>query len=186
MEIRAMTAADLPRVLDIDATIESPQHLHILRQGEGFNSSWKLDPRRLRQPRVHRNALSDDTAFAIKQIVGGIDEGIALVVEHKDEITASAAARLDAAGKVLRLIDLRVDFEYRREGLASGLLFQLIQEARQKEFRAVATATLSDNFPAAELLGKLNFELTGFDTHFNSNHDLLNDSVILFWYLQLN
>ncbi len=181
-----MTAADLPGVMDIDATVESHFHLHILREGEGFAATWKMESRPLRESRVHRNALGDESAFAVKQLVGGIEDGIALVAEHEGEIVAAAAAQIDAAGQVLRLIDLRVDFEVRRQGLASGLLFQIIHEARQKNLRAVYAQTLSDNFPAAELLAKLSFEMTGFDTHFHSNHDLLKDSVVLFWYLQLN
>jgi GNAT superfamily N-acetyltransferase len=185
MEIRPMSAGDLLGVQDIDATVESAEYLHILREGEGLNSTWKIEPRRLSKARTHRNVLGDEAGFAVKQIVAGVEEGIALVAEHEDQIAGAAAALVDGAGQVLRLVDLRVDFEFRRQGLGSGLVFQLIQHAREKEMRAVSARTISDNFPAAEFLAKLNFELTGFDTHFHSNHDLLKDSVVLFWYLQL-
>jgi len=185
MEIRPMTAADLPAVLEIDATIESAEHLHIHREGEDLSYVWKMEKRRLREPRTHRHILDDETTFALRQIAGGVEEGIALVAEHDQSIAAAAAARPDAAAGIFRLVDLRVDIDYRRQGLASGLVFQIIQEANQRDFRAVAAIAASDDFPAIELLIKLNFELAGFDSHFKSNHDLLKDSVSLFWYLQL-
>ena len=181
-----MAEADLPAVREIDATIESAEYLHLHREGEGLSLVWKIEPRRLRQARVHRHAMDDETSFAVKQILTGVEEGIALVAEHADSIAAAAAARPDAAAGIMRLIDLRVDFDFRRQGLASGLLFQIIHEARQRNLRAVAAQTLSDDFPAAQLLTKLNFELTGFDTHNKTNHDLVKDSVVVFWYLQLN
>jgi N-acetylglutamate synthase-like GNAT family acetyltransferase len=185
MEIRPMTAADLHAVRDIDATIESAEYLHIHREGEGLSSVWKIELRRFREARTHRQALDDDTAFAIKQMLTGIEEGIALVAEHEGTIAAAAAARPDATAGLMRLLDLRVDFDFRRQGLASGLLFQIIQEARQRDLRAVAAQTMSDHFPSVQILSKLNFELAGFDTQFKSNHDLVKDSVVLFWYLQL-
>jgi len=85
----------------------------------------------------------------------------------------------------MRLMDLRVDFDSRREGLGSALLFYIVQEARKLGLRAVTAHVASDNFPAVQLLAKLNFELAGLDTHFKSNHDLVKDSVSLFWYLPL-
>jgi ribosomal protein S18 acetylase RimI-like enzyme len=186
MEIRTMTSADLTAAGDIDATVESSHYLHIQHQSEGLAASWKLESRPLREKRIHRNTLSDETAFAMKQIAEGIEEGAALVAEHDGLVVASAIARVDETAKILRLMDLRVDFDYRRQGLASALVFQLIQEARNRGFRAVTAEALSDNFPALEFLRKLSFESVGFDTHANSNHDLVKDSVVLFWCLPLN
>lgn len=181
-----MKAADLDGTRDIDATIESSNYLHIHHDGEGFPGTWKMESRPLREKRLHRNALSDDQAFSIKQIVAGIEEGIALVAEHEGLIVAAATATMDAAANALRLVDLRVDFDFRRQGLASALVFQIVQEARQRQLRAVIADAVSDNYPALEFLAKLNFEFTGFDTHAKSNHDLVKDSVVLFWYLALN
>jgi GNAT superfamily N-acetyltransferase len=186
MEIRTMTAADLAGVKDIDATAESAQYLHIDRAGEGLAVSWKTQLRPLREKRVFRHALTDEQEFAIKQIVAGADEGVALVVEHDARPVAAAAATPDPLAGVLRLIDLRVDFDFRRQGLASALMFRLIQEARDRDLRAVAAQSVADHFPALELLAKLGFEPAGLDTHSRSNHDLVKESVVLFFYLTLN
>jgi ribosomal protein S18 acetylase RimI-like enzyme len=186
MEIRAMTPADLDAVKDIDATAESSQYLHIERTGEGLELSWKTQLRPLREKRTLRHALELEHLFTIKQIVTGGDEGIALVAEHDGHAVAAAIARPDPLAGVLRIIDLRVDFEFRRQGLASALLFQLVQDARQKELRALAANAAADDFPAIQLLAKLGFEPCGLDTHYWSNHDLVKKSVVLFFYLILN
>jgi ribosomal protein S18 acetylase RimI-like enzyme len=184
MEIRPMTAADLQGVKDIDATGESSQYLHIEKTGEGLAVSWKTQIRPLREKRVHRHALDDDRAFTLKQIVTGMDEGIALVAEHEGRPVAAALGAPAETG-IFRLIDLRVDFDFRRQGLASAMMFQIIQEARQRELRAVMVESAADDFPMLEFLAKLGFEPAGLDTHYRSNHDLVKESVVLFFYLTL-
>jgi GNAT superfamily N-acetyltransferase len=181
-----MIAADLDGVKDIDATAESTQYLHIERGGEGLAVSWTVQPRPLREKRTRRHALDDEQGFAIRQIVAGADEGLALVVEHDGRPVAAAVARPDTAAGVLRVIDLRVDFEFRRQGLASAMMFQVIQEARLQGLRAVMVESPADDFPALQFLAKLGFEPAGLDTHYRSNHDLVKESVILFFYLALN
>ncbi len=181
-----MTAADLDRVKDIDATAESSQYLHVERAGESLAMSWKMQMRPLREKRLLRHDLGIEQMFAIKQIVTGADEGVALVAEHDALPVAAAAARPDPLAGVLRIIDLRVDFDFRRQGLASALLFHMIHEARQRNLRALAAQSPADDFPAIQLLAKLGFEPAGLDTHFWSNHDLVKESVVLFFYLALN
>ena len=183
MQIRPATPADLPALADIDATSESAEYLHIDRTSEGFAISWKIQPRPLREKRTHRHALADEQSFAIRQIVEGIQEGIALVAEHDGVPVASIAAITDPESQTLRLLDLRVDFDHRRQGLASALLFQLISHSREQGLRAVAAQCQADDFPAIQLLSKLSFEPTGLDTHYRSNHDLVKESVVLFFYI---
>jgi ribosomal protein S18 acetylase RimI-like enzyme len=86
----------------------------------------------------------------------------------------------------LRLIDLRVDYDFRRQGLGSAMLFQAIQKAREEGRRAVSIETRTDNQPANTLLGRLHFELSGIDTRRHSNHDLVAEAVTLFWYIPLS
>jgi ribosomal protein S18 acetylase RimI-like enzyme len=185
MEIRAMTAADLEGVKDIDATGESSQYLYIERTGEGLEISWKTRLRPLREKRIHRHPLDDEKAFALKQIVTGMDDGIALVAEHDGQRVAAAWGIPVENTSVFRMIDLRVDFDYRRQGLATAMMFQMIQESRDRELRAVMAESSADDFPAMELLRKLGFEPAGLDTHYRSNHDLVKESVVLFFYLTL-
>jgi ribosomal protein S18 acetylase RimI-like enzyme len=186
MEIRSITAKDLPALSEIDATVHSTEYLHVDRSGEGLSAQWKIEPRPLRERRSVRRDLTDEQQFDIKQIVTGIEEGISLLAEHEGQIVAAAVAKRDDAAGILRLIDIRVDFDFRRQGLGSAMMFQIIQFAREHEMRAIAAQTQADNFSVLQLLAKLGFEPTGLDTHLLSNHDLVKETVALFWYLTLN
>jgi ribosomal protein S18 acetylase RimI-like enzyme len=184
MELRPAISADLPGVIEIDATIESHRYLHIDRSGEGLNVHWKIEDRPLRERLITTAVLTDDHQFSYRQIVTGIDDGLAQVAEHDGQIVAAMLAqpRLD----VLKLIDLRVDFDHRREGLATAMLYHAIGVAREMQLRAVAAESPANNDPANQLLAKLGFHLAGLDSLRNSNHDLVKEAVTLLWYTTLD
>ena len=186
MEIRPVTPADLDDLAEIDGTIESGTYLHLDRAGEGLAISWKLSERPLRETRILPNRLDDDRRFLLKQVASGIEEGMALLAEHDEVKVALLLAQLEPARKAIRIHDLRVDFDHRREGLATALLFQTINAAREQGLRAVAAETLTDNLPGAMLLQKCGFELAGVDAQRLTNHDLVKESATLFWYAALD
>ena len=185
MEIRPATASDLAQFDEIDGTIQSNRYLHLDGPGETFPAAWRLEERPLRSKLIARNALDDEARFAVKQLLIGAEDGIALVAEHEGEAVGLAAALYEPGTGTLRVADLRVDSDFRRNGLGLAMLYQCVQAAREAGSRAVAARTLSNNVPAAMFLRKASFELTGFDTHRQSNHDLVKEAVTLFWYLPL-
>jgi ribosomal protein S18 acetylase RimI-like enzyme len=181
-----MQLADLDQLADVDGTIESSAYLHLNEAGESPARSWGLEERPLRQKRIDPNPMGDDVRFVLKQIVTGADEGLALAAEHEEQVVGLLAAQPQLELNTLRLVDLRVDYDYRRQGLASAMLFQAIQKAREEGQRAVSIETRTDNQPANTLLGRLHFELSGIDTRRRSNHDLVEEAVTLFWYIPLS
>jgi GNAT superfamily N-acetyltransferase len=186
MEIRPIRPADLDRLIDIDGTIESSDYLHVEQAGEGLAPAWKVQERPLREKRMDRNQPTDETTFLTKQIVTGMDDGVALLAEHEQINVATLVARPEPQLATMRLVDLRVDFEHRREGLASAMIYQLITESRSRELRAVFTETRTDNFPAARFLSKCGFDLAGLDCRRYTNHDLVKEAATLFWYASLD
>ena len=188
MEIRPAQAADLPDIAEIDGTVESGEYLHLERTPgeEGLSVTWKLTQRPLREARRERNRLADDAEFVLKQVATGADEGLALVAEHDGQKVGMLLAQPQPQYGTLRVIDLRVDFDFRREGLGSAMLFQAINHARALELRAVTAETRTDNVPAARLLTKCGFELAGVDTHRHTNHDLVKEVASLVWYAALD
>jgi ribosomal protein S18 acetylase RimI-like enzyme len=184
MELRAATAADLAGVIEIDAAVESHRYLHISRTGEGLNLQWSLEDRPLRERLISVLPLDDDLQFTYRQVLTGMDEGIARVAEHDGQIVASFLAQV--RGDVMKLLDLRVDFDHRREGLATALLYQTIADAREMNLRAVSAESAANNDPANRLLEKLGFQLAGLDSHRHSNHDLVKEAVTLLWYATLD
>jgi ribosomal protein S18 acetylase RimI-like enzyme len=186
MEIRPATTKDPERLIDLDGTIESGEYLHVDRSGEGLAVSWKIEPRPSRAKFADRNNLDDESAFMLRQVTAGHEDGLAMVAEHDGVIVASLLAHVRPEEGVLHLVDLRVDYDERRQGLGAALLFSAIQDARRRELRAVTARTLSNNVPAANLLLKCGFDLAGLDTHRLSNHDLVKEQVTLLWYHALD
>ena len=186
MQIRPVSATDLQAIAEIDGTVESARYLHLERSGEGLAAAWRLEERPARQKLIEPNRLSDESSFLLKQIATGADEGLALLIEHDDAPVALLLARPDPPAGTMRLIDLRVDYDYRRQGMGTALVFSLIQHARERSLRAVAAETLTNNQPAGGLLAKCGFDLAGIDTRRWSNHDLVKEAVTLLWYAALD
>jgi ribosomal protein S18 acetylase RimI-like enzyme len=186
MQIRPGQLDDLDRLIDLDGTIESGEYLHLDRGGEGLAVGWRLEERPLREKRIDANAVDDDRRFTLKQLLSGVEEGTVLVAEHDDQLVALAVARQRPDRQAVELVDLRVDYDFRRQGLGSALLYQIINGAREAGLRAVMATTLTNNVPAARFLAKAGFDLGGVDTHFATNHDLVKEAVTLFWYAALD
>jgi len=181
-----MTAADLDRLDEIDGTVESTRYLHVERAGEAMEMTWRLEDRALREKLIDPNRMDDERRFAAKQLATGAEEGIALVADHENEVVAAATAVLTPEAGTLRVVDLRVDYDLRRQGIGTAMLFQIVSDARERGLRAVAAETVTNNDPANRLLVKCAFDIGGVDTRRRSNHDLVKETVTLFWYAALD
>jgi N-acetylglutamate synthase-like GNAT family acetyltransferase len=186
MFIRDMSPSDLDRLRDVDGAIESTRYLHLESAGEGIAMSWKVEERPMREKMIDANALAEDTQFVARQITGGIDEGVALVSEYDGNLIGILLARPDFEAKTLKLMDIRIDYDYRRQGMGSALVFNLIARAKEKSFRAVYAEAKTNNLAANYFLAKCGFELSGVDTRRTSNHDLVKESATLLWYAPLD
>ena len=186
MQIRPATPADLDKLRDIDAIIESTHYLFLERSGEGVASGWRVEPRPLREKLIESNPIVPEHLFVVRQIVSGADDGVVLVAEHDGQIAAMMCAQPDSTHQTMRVVDVRVDYDFRRQGLGTVMIYQLIEQARQRELRAVAAETRTNNFPANEFFQKLAFQLAGLDTARYTNHDLVKESATLFWYAALD
>jgi ribosomal protein S18 acetylase RimI-like enzyme len=186
MEIRPITQADLRFLGDIDATIETTHYLHLEKSGEGISMSVKLEARALREKKIISFPIDDDLSMSYRQIATGADEGIALVAEHEGQLVAAAIAQPQPVHATMRLLDVRVDYDFRRQGLGSALAYQIIQHTRDAELRAVAAEVRTDNFPVNQFLLKIGFDLSGLDLRRHSNHDMVKESATLFWYAALD
>ncbi|MBV8781577.1 MAG: GNAT family N-acetyltransferase [Phycisphaerae bacterium] len=186
MLIRAATHADIDAINEVDATIESSEYLHVEKAGEGLQFSVNISPRPLRERLVQANRLGDDSTFAYRQIIDGFNEGICLAAEHDEMVVGSIIGIVRPDLNVLHVIDIRVDSDHRREGLATAMLFKLTQWARDGQRRALYAEAIANNMPANQLLMKCGFDLSGLDIRRTSNHDLAREITTLFWYASLD
>ncbi|MGH7214879.1 MAG: GNAT family N-acetyltransferase [Tepidisphaeraceae bacterium] len=181
-----MQPGDLDRLDDIDATVETTRYLHLDRAGEGLAVSWRLEERPLREKLIAPLPLNDERRFLVRQIARGADEGLALLAEHEGAVVAALVAQPQPGAGVLRVVDVRVDYDFRRQGLGTALVFRAIQHARETGLRAVAAEARTNNFPANQFLAKCGFDLAGVDAQRDSNHDLVKESATLIWYAALD
>jgi GNAT superfamily N-acetyltransferase len=186
MQIRPLVPADLPGLDEIDGTILSSNYLHLDRAGEGTDVSWRLAERPLREKRSIPNRLDDDRQFLVKQIATDADEGLVLVAEHDDVPVGLLIAQAEPTYGTLRVHDLRIDFDHRRQGLGIAMMYKVIALAREQGLRAVSADSTTDNQPGARFLLKCGFDISGFDARRFSNHDLVKESVALHWYAALD
>lgn len=181
-----MIPADLPRLIEIDGTIESARYFHVDRQGEPHERSWRVEERALREKLVEPAGVDDDLRFALKQVTGGIEDGLALVAEHDGQLAGALLAQAQLSAGTLQILDVRVDYDFRRQGIGTTMVYQAIQWARDHDLRAVNVHTRTGNVAAGRFFAKLGFELAGLDTHLRSNHDLVKEQVTLFWYAAMD
>jgi ribosomal protein S18 acetylase RimI-like enzyme len=186
MDMRPATLADAAAISEIDGVIQSTQYLHVERTGDGLTMSMRVEPRPCRERLTVANPVTDEIAFAFRQVASGADEGIALVLEHEGRPVAAAVARPRHEHRVMQLVDLRVDYSHRRQGLGQSLVYRIIMETGKLGLRAVMAEATADNLPAAGLLRRCGFELCGIDARRRSNHDLVKESATLFWYASLD
>lgn len=182
---RAMTVTDLALLTEIDSTVHSDHYSHLNRTTDETSIIWRLERRALREKLVSANRISDELEFSYRQIVSGIDDGLAACIEINGTVVASMLAQQRADLGTLALLDLRVDYDFRRQGLGMSLACAAISLGRDQALRAISAETPSQNDPAAQLLKKLGFEPAGLDAYRRSNHDLVKEDATLLWCLPL-
>ena len=105
-------------------------------------------------------------------------ETVLATIQEQGKLTPELRASIEATLEKNELEDLYLPYKPKKRSLATV--------ARERGLRAVAARTLTNNLPANQFLSKAGFELTGVDTHFHSNHDLVKEAVTLFWHAALD
>src|SRR5688572_17331528 len=121
MQLRPFKISDLSNLNEIDATIESTHYLHLERSTEGLNWKCSLEPRVLRQKLVQTNPVDEDLSFMLKQLAGDESEGRCLVAERNNLIVGLCVARHLAEHNLVEVVDLRIDYDHRREGVGTAM-----------------------------------------------------------------
>ena len=164
---RPMTPADLDDLAEIDAAYDVGRVLEVGREdtdADPLLTPWRPTWRELDEPRVVANRVEGEIEFAYRQVARGIEEGVALRLDADGLPVAAAVAVLDPAAKVLRLVDLRVDYDVRREGYGTTVLYAVVAAAREREdVSAVVAEVAGESAAMLGLLVKSGFEVVGLD-----------------------
>jgi ribosomal protein S18 acetylase RimI-like enzyme len=192
LHIRPMTAADVARLVEIDANFESPVYLDLLKEIEGLNVTWRLIERPLDPPFVCTDYDFDeqergDIARRLKT-----GNGLWLVAEVggvAQDLSGRLVGMVDVQRQAWRSVgwvwDIVVDRAYRGQGLGRKLMQRVIRWGRRQGLRAISLETQTNNWPACRFYQRFGFKLTGIDDHYYTNHDVANKEVALFWTYEL-
>jgi ribosomal protein S18 acetylase RimI-like enzyme len=119
----------------------------------------------------------------IRSRLGG--QMLQVVAEDQGRLIALLDAEVESWRKVLKVWNLLVDEEYRRQGIGTKLMHSAEVFAQEKHCRAISVETQATNWPALSFYLKLGFEVCGVDEHFYTNRDLERKEVALFLYREL-
>jgi len=203
IRIRPMTAADVPRLAEIDSNFESPIFLDVVKEVNGLKATWALIERPFETPFVctdfdfneeERRAIGDRLASG---------DGLWLVAEtvgtQPGAALTPAQPAADPVGRLVAMVDVKrqawrkagfvwniaVDRPYRGRGLGQALMQRLIEWGRHEGLRAIILETQTNNWYACRFYQRLGFQLTGIDDHYYTNQDVANKEVALFWTYEL-
>jgi len=108
-----------------------------------------------------------------------------LVVEDNGRLIALLDAEIESWRRVLRVWNLLVDEEHRRQGIGTGLMHRAEEFGIEHHCRAISVEAQATNWPALGFYTKMGFGICGVDDHYYTNRDLERKEVALFLYREL-
>lgn len=188
LAIRPLTAADVPRLIEIDAEFESDRFLDVDKTLDGFGVTWRLVERKLDPPFHSRYFGLNRQQRA--EVSSRLQEGDGLYLVAEDAHTGRLVGLLDMEHERWRdtavVWNILIDRAFRRKGLGRELMRRAIAWAREQGLRGIVLETQTDNVPACCFYRELGFKLCGIDDHFYSNDDIGAREVAIFWWHELD
>ncbi len=164
----------IARLPEIRADYVSDRCARVSRGGEAPEVTFTLRVEHLSGP-FRSQGLSIVRRRDQEEVRGRMGPGsLQLVVEDQGRLIALLDAEVESWRRVLRIWNLLVDEEYRRQVIGT-----------ERRCRAISVETQATNWPALSFYLKLGFEVCGVDDHYYTNRDLERKEVALFMYREL-
>jgi ribosomal protein S18 acetylase RimI-like enzyme len=167
MEVRLATLADMNVSLSLDHTSVTDHVWQMKVQKAAARVAISFDVVRLpRQMRAEYprelDQLSEDwqrgEGYFVAELDGSVRGYVDVIIQQWPRMAC--------------LVNLAVHREYRRRGVASTLVRQACQWARDQEISSVLAEATTKNYPALCLYEKLGFQFCGFNDHYYPNRDI--------------
>lgn len=165
--IRSALATDIPRLVGIEHTCQSDYVWQLDIAQENGQTSVLLREVRLPRPvqvlypRDHFSLADEWKKNSHTFVV--LNDGVPIGYIRFLEQATSAA---------VWVLDLVVDAEARRKGVAASLIQYLEQWALARQNRQIFIEMSSKNHPAINLAKKMGFEFSGYNDHYYATHDV--------------
>ncbi|TKJ30994.1 MAG: hypothetical protein CEE40_02770 [Chloroflexi bacterium B3_Chlor] len=185
MEYKPLVQDSIPRLQEIRADYVSDRHLRVTKTGDGLQVGFALRIEGLEQPFRSQgiSIVRQKDKDLVRSRIG--QHALQLVVEENGRLVGLLDAQVEAWRRVLKVWNLLVDEEYRRQGIGTELMRRAHEFARENDCRAIAAETQTTNWPALKFYLKMGFRVCGVDDHSYTNRDVERKEVALFLYREL-
>jgi ribosomal protein S18 acetylase RimI-like enzyme len=185
MEYKPLAQAHLSRLAEIKADYVSDKYLRVIKTGDGLEVGFALRVEHLEEPfRSHGYGIIREKDKA--EIRSRMDaNALQLVVEHNGRLVGFLDAEIEPWRNVVKIWDVLVDEEHRRQGIGTELTRRAQEFAAKNNCRALVVETQTTNWPALNFYLKMGFQVCAVDDHFYTNRDLERKEVALFLYREL-
>jgi len=185
MEYRPLAQVDLSRLKEIKADYVSDTYLRVEKTGDGVEVGFALRVEPLEGPfRSQGYGIIREKDKA--EIRSRMDaQALQLVVEQKGRLIGFLDAEIESWRSVVKVWDVLVDEEHRRQGIGTELMRRAHEFAASNNCRALVVETQTTNWPALNFYLKMGFQVCAVDDHFYTNRDLERKEVAVFLYREL-
>ena len=185
MEYKPLMQDSIPRLEEIRADYVSDRYLRVTKTGDGLQVGFALRIEELEQPFRSQgiSIIREKDKELIKSRMAG--QALQLVVEENGRLVGLLDAEVESWRRILKVWNLLVDEEYRRQGIGAALMRRAQEFARENDCRAISAETQTTNWPALNFYLKMGFRVCGVDDHSYTNRDVERKEVALFLYREL-
>jgi GNAT superfamily N-acetyltransferase len=173
IEIRPVTAADMPKLLEIDHDYVSDHvwQMHVQKDTGASPKDAQVTVvfHQLQLPRSVHVAYPKPTARLADGF--GADTGL-LAAVLAGEVVGYIRLCTNIAPLTTWVTDLAVMRRHRRQGIGSGLVLAGQEWAHQQGSYRMLLEMQPKNYPAICLAQKLGFDLCGYNDRYYPNHDI--------------
>ncbi len=184
--LRALTADDIPNLVQIRTTFSASTVLRIERSGEGIETGWRLAEQALDVPFTRGTGYDFDGApqDEIRERLALAEQGEAYqrVADFEGRLIGLVEVEIQGWNNTAQLSNLMIDADYRGQGLGRRLWHRAVDFARQSDVRAILIETQNTNVAACRFYARMGCQLSGLhESFYAAAPDQVPDEVALFW-----
>ncbi len=183
--LRPLELDDIPRLVEIRSGYQSESILAVEPTGAGIVKGWRLVERKLAVP-FDKGTLYDfgeAEQESIRQRLLRPDETYLRVAEAKGlngRLVGLLEMEIRVWNDTVELVNLRIDQDYRRQGLGWRLWHRGLDFARGAGVRAIMIETQNTNLAACKFYERMGCQLVGLNEAFYANNGAATE-IALFW-----
>src|SRR5882724_3789784 len=178
--LRPLESADISNLSQIRATYSSPTTLVLEKSGQGLTTGWQFVERPIPFNKGTLYDFDADALVAIQHRLEHPTRTYQRVAEEDGRLVGLLDMELQEWNNTVVLWNLRVDLDYRRQGIGRRLWHRGLEYAQNADVRAIMLETQNTNVAACRFYAEMGCQLVGLNEALYSN-DWQKTEAALFW-----